>query len=1621
MTDKAKVELRKFGDTASLEAKASLNRFQNTLNQGARSLNQDGLLNDVLGGKFKAANSTAGLKRQIGDLTSLYNSFYDNLGRKREGSSVLENLGGALSQAQTKLKQVADPITATVADARKQVRDLGAELASVVMQSDRKKQTLGARAYEGDALSTVKRGGIGDLSDQQLKLAEKAAARVRETTRGELESLKAQQSSASAIAQKNRELERTATLEAQITAELSRRKSASATPVKSTQEKADASWDMTFARVNSGGGAKLLEMQARLLVNYQAINAALSSFSFGAQFVKELDAEMRNLQAISNTTDTAMQGLRQTLIGVSEDTKFTAVEVTKAATTMSQAGFSTDQIQGAIKGVTLLATATGSDLAQSVDVATSIVGVFNVRAEEMGQVANQVTSALNLSKLTMEKLATGIQYAGNIAADNNVSFTELVTVMGAMSNAGIKNGSTLGTGIRQLMIDLQNPTEKLISGLAKVGLTMADVDVRSKGLIGVLQTLKDAGFTTADAIQTLEVRSAAAYSAAAKFTDGMAEMQRQILLSNAAVEANDIQMKSFENTWKQFTSVFGTFADQIGRGALLALRDLVAGISEVVSAMSRMSAIGTIGDAGIAAAFTAMAMAALNLIKNLTPVRALIGGVGAAMTATAATAVSMATAVKTAGGVSAAFTASLASLRGGLLTAQGATAAFSTAMTGLVAVLSRFIVPAAIFLIAESFISGAREADRYASAIDQAKARVDELNGRVQQQQEAMQSVSKQMDIYQDRSERLKSHQDELSVAVLEAEQKFGKLGFTMDGLEPTFDNMMRALQNLQGKLAEDFTGNLEAQLDALGNKVRTTQLQLQSFGDLNQIGPLLAGIGESDALTVERTAVPKKARTGNFVNDTYEGVMDIVTNPVQRFKADMAALFNDKATLAQLRPDSITGLNTSALKTDLGKQITSHLQQGPNANVNDVNRSIGDIERRIIETRRSGQDTSGLEKLKDTLEKLSTGLVNIRADEQKQKDIKDNQLPAAKFMETVGPALEQQVREYKSLTDSVKRQIDAAGSAREKDKVLKENQPKLEAAKSALMSARGGLAGDQQKVFDKLMGSTMNEVEHVVEGMGDDIADSLDKAEKRVKQERAKRLEAQITRLGRFRKGEDPNQGDVESRIAQVKSVGAELMDAELSALRTQLEGDKDLAGNPEEIEAALNERKMAIQEKIDASVEGLGRLYDGMEKSLTLKTESAMAALKRLDKESKETLEQSTFEAATPTRMRSVTINAKKEMVSRGLANETDIVALEMDQRDDQDKLEETMVGLYKRRADDIAELMRKATEASDAEIRKMEELKAASEDATRGLNARKEAQKEYNETVSEHKTTLNEVTSLTIAHKDALRQVEEQQEKVRAKNDDLSGNWTKAWKANTQKTLETAGAFKTFQDATIALGQTAITEGMSGLSTFISDLASGAKTAGEAFRDMARSFATALLNMASQQAAASVMGALFGNAATGNSGASGAASGASGGIISSLGSWVSSLFYTGGPVRNASGTRLRLSTGSVSGVDVGRDSVDAILRPGEFVMNKSATDAVGEDFLADLNARGAAALPSQMPTMPKPTQPAPVKTNVYVVSPDRAPQMGPSDVVATISNDIATGGSVKQLIKSVVAGRM
>ena len=382
-------------------------------------------------------------------------------------------------------------------------------------------------------------------------------------------------------------------------------------------------------QINFNGGADLMGIQGRVMMNYAAVGTLFNTVKQTVSGIIELDKELHQFQAISTATNKEMVDFKKNLLDISATVPFTSLEMTQAATMLAQAGLSVTEVTQSLGSVTKFATASGSDLSQSVDIVTSALTAFNLETTRTGDVANTFTAALNLSKLSVDKMVTAMNYIGPTANEGGLTLEETTSILGALSQSGIR-ASTMGTGFRSLLTDLQSPSKKLTQTLKDAGLTIDDINVKTKGFLPVIETLKSAGFGAAQAYETLELRSAAAYVALSNNTKMAYELQRSFILSAAATEANDIQMKSFSNTAKNFAGILQAAAYTGFEPVLNMMQQLLAGATNALSFLTKIP--GTLQVIGVAAAALGTVMAAslgMSLLRSLTLMMPVLGNITA--------------------------------------------------------------------------------------------------------------------------------------------------------------------------------------------------------------------------------------------------------------------------------------------------------------------------------------------------------------------------------------------------------------------------------------------------------------------------------------------------------------------------------------------------------------------------------------------------------------------------------------------------------------------------------------------------------------------------------------------------------------------------------------------------------------------------------------------------------------------------------------------------------------------------------------------------------------------------------------------------------------------------------
>ena len=320
------------------------------------------------------------------------------------------------------------------------------------------------------------------------------------------------------------------------------------------------------------GAGALVGRVAAYAVAAGAIYGLISAIRQGITFAIQFEDALAQLKAVSGSTSAEMDRLSAGILDVSRNSANSVMELTKSATIIAQAGYAGNEIQQLLQNVVNLSAASGATTDESVDILTSALGSFQLAASEATTVTDALVASLNDSKLSVNQVQLGLQYVGATARLNNITFNELVSTLGAMADAGIRSGSTMSTGLRQMLVDFIDPSEKLLGQLKKIGLSTADIDVKTLGLVEVLTRLRDAGFQGYGALET---RAAAAYAVLSGNIPQIQKLEEATLRQNAAQDAAADRLDSVSAKWQRMLNVFSAIGAEIGEGLSPALKALI--------------------------------------------------------------------------------------------------------------------------------------------------------------------------------------------------------------------------------------------------------------------------------------------------------------------------------------------------------------------------------------------------------------------------------------------------------------------------------------------------------------------------------------------------------------------------------------------------------------------------------------------------------------------------------------------------------------------------------------------------------------------------------------------------------------------------------------------------------------------------------------------------------------------------------------------------------------------------------------------------------------------------------------------------------------------------------------
>jgi TP901 family phage tail tape measure protein len=1518
-----------------------------------------------------------------------------------------------------------------------------------------------------------------------------------------------------------------------------------------------------YGQVFGDGGAALALTQTGLTANYMLTRGVATAFADAIRFTVEYGEALAHLRTITNASDGQMQTFRETIEGVSNATRYSAVDLTRAAASLSETGVTASQMKVALKGVADLATATGEDFATTVDTVTGALGAFKLSATDSVQVTNMIAQAVNGSRLTMEKLKGSFETTGETASEAGVSFKELLAATEAIANTGSASGATLSTGLRQLLIDLEKPSQNFKMILAQVGLTEEDINVKTQGLYGAMRNLHDAGFTAADAMQSFNARSSAAFTALSGNLGAMATFEGQLNNTDAATRATTQQMDTLGAQFDRFKNQTSLLVGE-------AFTPLLFGFKELIKLASDLETNMRGAGAGVEVIGTALGGAALAGAGRY------VGGLAGGLTGMAV------------GGFKAAAAAAEVGGQMGVIVAAAAAAV------------------AGIAYLVRALSDTNKAFDAQVTAVKAAKDAQSES-------QQGMDSLGRTIETLGHKMVALNQHPELLKREIDDVAKTFEKYGEQLDrsAIHKTED-LIDALQRLHGQMGQRYelnTNIVSVQLDRLKdetlkkladsgkdftaataagpqdriNRARDTSVLVtgdtgdivESLGDISilpsgrrsrgtlpvsgvtqaNLGQLTAYLGElvdpakvaafqagaAQGLNAypEPTTADEVAKAIERI-DNASGALNAARNVVNTGALNPNATLQQKQTaggVEQLFSNYQAALNGTrvvleTLQRTLSEQVTVKGQQDQSAyerspgvaartagidrvlraaervltSGSGVNRSLDDLwtAQTMAESgrRQFGRDGKPLRSPKGAVgvAQVMEGTGPEAAADAGVDWDRDKWLNDPAYNEKIGKAymgkLMKKYRDNNTLSlaaynwgqGNVDSLLKTAGDFRNPASGITESDfidaitARSKSTETADYIARvggGAGAGALGQYYalknNREMAVAAQQAAELVQQLK--AAFDLAVKDKNLPEQASItiQLDRAKTSLAAFETEYNKKREAAAPALRKVAQAEERALEAQLGALNKQINASTDI----DDIQVKRDDTKALITQKYQTQIDVLkssSQILKGPEGAPTYSAEveaqirslqDELAAKLRSQDEAVahhiETVTKALEDAKLKEQLKKDAQEFNAFMSRLGLDMKAGDTQLKVDLRRNAQPLRDDasqaaymndprysaqFSGVqrqslsFRQAADqdvkdqaDFARQQRRQLELdafaaqAQAERITLNNRQAAQEAEVAGFRnlpesapERERAQKALNQTLNEQLALTGRIGEL---ERDQTKNAEDRLEtesRINAKKAtpltlgegilDANANYIRMHD-------ETAQALDGYNQM--------ISTTQNNLAGFFDTILTKSASAGEAMKAFARSFLQSILSIMEQQAALSLVKSILG--AFGSAGASSAGAGADvqvggpmdlgSGTVTALPAIQGGVVGEGVITRGGAISRFA-GGGRVNGPVSTRDSVLALLKPGEVVMNDGAVSAVGEDFLNGLNAQGNRVISRSQPAPAPKRDRVPDHVNVWVVAPDQKPQLGPRDIVATISDDITRGGTTKQLIRQVALGQ-
>ena len=242
----------------------------------------------------------------------------------------------------------------------------------------------------------------------------------------------------------------------------------------------------------SSAGQKTLPVTAAVTgLGTAAVATAANFESSMSQVQATMGITKDAMSTVDGQTVNTMDTLNELAKKMGSETAFSASECAQALNYLALAGYDTQQMCDTLPTVLNLAAAGDIDLASASDMVTDAMSALGMEVSEAGTMVDQMAKTASSTNTSVAQLGEGILTIGATAKSVKGGTAELNTALGILANNGIK-GAEGGTHLRNIILSLQNPTDKAADAMDALGLSVYDSEGNMRSMNDILGDLNTA-------------------------------------------------------------------------------------------------------------------------------------------------------------------------------------------------------------------------------------------------------------------------------------------------------------------------------------------------------------------------------------------------------------------------------------------------------------------------------------------------------------------------------------------------------------------------------------------------------------------------------------------------------------------------------------------------------------------------------------------------------------------------------------------------------------------------------------------------------------------------------------------------------------------------------------------------------------------------------------------------------------------------------------------------------------------------------------------------------------------------------------------------------------------------